>query len=250
MCRRREAITKRKLDDPLYYGDYLCLKSILGSQHPRSAEGGEEAHDEHLFIVVHQVYELWFKQILHEIDSVRRIFMAMPVDERNVGVAVKRLQRVREIQTVLLQQISVLETMSPIDFLDFRDFLYPASGFQSAQFRLVENKLGLAASTRMTYGHRGYCTYLHGEDSDLVKASGTLLPACAHEVVSPVRSRAHARTRARAGVTTLSFISRGLRTSCVQRKSRRCTTWWSAGWSARPSWRLARSTGGSTTKRP
>lgn len=72
---------------------------------------------------------------------------------------------------MLLQQVSVLETMSPLDFLEFRDVLYPASGFQSVQFRLVENKLGLPAEARLTYGQRGYCTYLQDNDSSVVKAS-------------------------------------------------------------------------------
>lgn len=117
------------------------------------------------------MYELWFKQILHELDSVIKIFSTIPVDEAKVGVAVHRLTRVCEIQDLLIQQISVLETMSPIDFLDFRDFLYPASGFQSAQFRLIENKLGLLPSQRLNYGSRGYCTYLAACDSEMVKVS-------------------------------------------------------------------------------
>lgn len=116
---------------------------LLTLQQPKSREVGAEAHDEHLFIVVHQAYELWFKQILHELDSIRAIFAHPPVEERLVGIAVARLARVREIQTVLLQQINVMETMTPIDFLDFRDYLFPASGFQSVQFRLVEVRVEL-----------------------------------------------------------------------------------------------------------
>lgn len=71
----------------------------------------------------------------------------------------------REIQQLLIQQVNVLETMSPIDFLDFRDFLYPASGFQSKQFRLVENRLGLVREARLVYGARSYCSYLREEDA-------------------------------------------------------------------------------------
>jgi tryptophan 2,3-dioxygenase len=144
---------------------------LLKLQEPESRRAGCEAHDELLFIIIHQTYELWFKQILHEIDSVRGIFSAAPVDEKLITVAVSRLQRVKEIQNILVSQVTVLETMSPIDFLDFRDFLYPASGFQSVQFRLVENKLGLPAETRMTYGSRGYCSYLHGPDVGEVTAA-------------------------------------------------------------------------------
>ena len=70
-------------------------------------------------------------------------------------------------------QINVLETMSPLDFLSFRDALYPASGFQSTQFRLLENKLGLTPSRRLAYGSRPYCTYLSGGDADVVSAAET-----------------------------------------------------------------------------
>lgn len=72
------------------------------------------AHDEHLFIVIHQVYELWFKQMLHEIDSIRDIFEKPTVEEKDVGLAVHRLHRITEIQEVLLQQLNVLETMTPV----------------------------------------------------------------------------------------------------------------------------------------
>lgn len=134
---RREALSRLKAREPLYYGDYLQLDKILGAQALKSAAAGAEAHDEHLFLVIHQVYELWFKQILHELSSVEKLLGAVPVDERDVGIAVDRLARVVTIQKILLQQVDVLETMSPLDFLDFRDYLYPASGFQSVQFRLI-----------------------------------------------------------------------------------------------------------------
>ena len=136
---------------------------ILDAQAPRSAEvdPADEAHDEHLFIVIHQTYELWFKQILHEINSVVDAFSGSYVDEKDVGIAVKRLQRVTEIQRILVSQLSVLETMSPMGFLEFRDFLFPASGFQSVQFRLIENTLGLTNKMRLSYGQRNYCTYLN-----------------------------------------------------------------------------------------
>ncbi len=123
---------------------------------------------------MHQAYELWFKQILHEVDSVRAIFGAAPVDERLVNVAVARLERVAVIQQLLLQQLGVVETMKPVDFLDFRDYLYPASGFQSVQFRLVENALGLRASERIQYGQKGYCSYLAAADAAVVSGSETV----------------------------------------------------------------------------
>jgi tryptophan 2,3-dioxygenase len=141
--------------EPLYYGDYLHLPTILNAQTPRSAsvsasEGApQEAHDEMLFIITHQAYELWFKQILHELDSVLTIFAAEPVPENEVARALQRLERVRAIGPILLQQIDVMETMTPMDFLDFRGVLYPASGFQSAQFRLIEIKMGLSHGQRV-----------------------------------------------------------------------------------------------------
>jgi len=134
--------------EPVDYGEYLRLDSLLASQAPRSVTLGRPAHDETLFIVVHQVYELWFKQILHELADLVRLFRADLVDERSVGVAVSRLQRIVEIEKILVDQLHVLETMTPLDFLDFRDLLVPASGFQSVQFRLIENWLGLRSAGR------------------------------------------------------------------------------------------------------
>jgi tryptophan 2,3-dioxygenase len=133
---------------PVEYAEYLKLERLLSSQSPRSLDYGRPAHDEMLFIVVHQAYELWFKQVLHELDSVLSLFRDDSVDERSIGVAVGRLSRVTEIQKLLLDQLRILETMTPLDFLDFRDFLVPASGFQSLQFRLIETKLGLRSEHR------------------------------------------------------------------------------------------------------
>ena len=122
-----------------------------------SKEYGKPAHDEMLFIIIHQIYELWFKQILFELDSVLEIFSKEDIQESRIGTAVSRLDRVIEIQKILIDQIHVLETMTPMDFLDFRDFLIPASGFQSVQFRLIENKLGLNKEDR--YSYRGCLLY-------------------------------------------------------------------------------------------
>ncbi|MFI5006972.1 MAG: tryptophan 2,3-dioxygenase family protein [Solirubrobacterales bacterium] len=136
-------------DTGVDYGEYLRLSDLLGCQSPKSAELGRPAHDEMLFVVVHQVYELWFKQILHELDSVMGLFRSDLVDEKSIGVAAARLTRVTEIQKILVDQLHVLETMTPLDFLEFRDLLVPASGFQSWQFRLIENKLGLRSAGRV-----------------------------------------------------------------------------------------------------
>ncbi|MFZ1731263.1 MAG: tryptophan 2,3-dioxygenase family protein [Bacteroidota bacterium] len=141
---------------PLYYTDYLQLDRLLDSQKRKSEEYGSPAHDEMLFIIVHQAYELWFKQILFEMDSVITLLSAEPVDEASVGVCVSRLQRVIEIQKVLIDQLRILETMTPLDFLDFRDFLFPASGFQSIQFRMLEIRLGLQSDSRLRYNQAAY----------------------------------------------------------------------------------------------
>lgn len=141
---------------PLNYADYLALDQILNSQSLKSEEHGSPAHDEMLFIIIHQVYELWFKQILHELDSVLDAFKQEPVSETNVSLGVSRLDRIIEIQKVLIDQIRILETMTAMDFLEFRDDLFPSSGFQSAQFRILENKLGLIPEDRINYGNQNY----------------------------------------------------------------------------------------------
>ena len=147
----------------VYYHDYLQLGQILNAQHPRSKEHGVEAHDETLFIIVHQVYELWFKQILHEVKSVIKLFSSAFIEERDLGIVVNRLNRVTEIQKILIDQIRVLETMSPADFLEFRGYLTPASGFQSVQFRVLENYLGLPDSHRINYHNTSYLNYFKEE---------------------------------------------------------------------------------------
>ncbi len=141
---------------PAYYADYLHLDKLLAAQSPRSAEFGQPAHDELLFITVHQVFEIWFKQILHELDSVREMFLGNYIDEKNIGIAVSRLHRISTIQSVMIEQFRILETMTPLDFLEFRDFLSPASGFQSVQFRLIENKLGLKRESRLDFNNTSY----------------------------------------------------------------------------------------------
>jgi tryptophan 2,3-dioxygenase len=136
-------MNERSTTKELYYADYLQLGRLLNSQAPESRRHGREAHDEMLFIITHQAYEIWFKQILHELKSVLAAFAVAPLDEHSMGIIVARLERIIAIQKVLNQQIDVLETITPLDFLDFRDYLIPASGFQSVQFREIELRLGL-----------------------------------------------------------------------------------------------------------
>ena len=120
---------------PLSYNKYLRVPDLIGLQECLSDPAH---HDELLFITIHQTYELWFKQILHEIDA-SIIFM----DEDRAFAAARALARVVEIEKVLVNQIHILETMTPISFLGFRDELNPASGFQSMQFREIEFASGL-----------------------------------------------------------------------------------------------------------
>ncbi|HEY4607283.1 MAG TPA: tryptophan 2,3-dioxygenase family protein [Acidimicrobiia bacterium] len=158
------------MEQDLYYGRYLQLDKLLDAQSLESTKTGKTVHDEMLFIVVHQAYELWFKQIIWEIDEVIRIFGQSVVDEADMGTAVAILRRIVEIEKLLIQQISVLETMTPLDFLDFRDHLFPASGFQSAQFRIVENKLGLRPEDRLLLGGAQYTSRFIDDDRDAVRA--------------------------------------------------------------------------------
>ncbi len=117
------------------YGSYLKIDELLSLQQPRSA--GPE-HDEMLFIVIHQVYELWFKELLHEFDRVRRL-----LEEDEPHRAQHTLKRILTILKVMVAQLDILETMTPLEFLTFRERLDSASGFQSDQFRQVEFVLGL-----------------------------------------------------------------------------------------------------------
>jgi tryptophan 2,3-dioxygenase len=139
---------------PISYSEYLRLDQLLTAQHPRSEEypderTGKPAHDEMLFIITHQAYELWFKQMLHELNSIVTLFAQNPLPEPDVATALHRLYRMNKIGPVLLHHVDVLETMTPMDFLDFRGLLYPASGFQSLQFRLLEIMLGLPDEQRV-----------------------------------------------------------------------------------------------------
>ena len=122
-------------DPSVTYGSYLAVDELLALQRPRS-EGPE--HDEMLFIVIHQVYELWFKQVLHEVDHVIAL-----LDGRDAFRAQHSLKRILTILKVLVAQLDILETMTPLEFLTFRQRLEAASGFQSDQFRQIEFLLGV-----------------------------------------------------------------------------------------------------------
>ena len=131
------------------YGSYLKIDELLALQQPRSS--GPE-HDEMLFIVIHQVYELWFKELLHELDRVRTL-----LENGEAFRAQHTLKRILTILKVMVAQLDILETMTPLEFLTFRERLEAASGFQSDQFRQLEFFLGLkseAAIARFPAGSR------------------------------------------------------------------------------------------------
>jgi tryptophan 2,3-dioxygenase len=119
----------------LTYASYLKLDTLLGLQESRSTP---PEHDEMLFIVIHQVYELWFKEMLHEVAKVKRDFTA-----GDLYGAIHTFKRLRTIMKTLVQQLDILETMTPMSFSAFRDRLDTASGFQSYQFRELEFVLGM-----------------------------------------------------------------------------------------------------------
>ncbi|XP_017766471.1 PREDICTED: tryptophan 2,3-dioxygenase isoform X2 [Eufriesea mexicana] len=176
----------------MLYSEYLRLDKILTAQRLLSTEYNKEVHDEHLFIVTHQAYELWFKQIIYELDSVRVLFNSEPsgydslngtannhtsvqknrisqvLNESRTLEILKRLNRIVLILKLLVDQVTILETMTPLDFMAFRDYLCPASGFQSLQFRLLENKLGVKQEHRVKY-NQSY-TRVFGRDPKAIEA--------------------------------------------------------------------------------
>jgi tryptophan 2,3-dioxygenase len=167
--------------DDLYYSDYIELDKILNSQHPRSFSSAEEGNDEMLFIIIHQAYELWFKQIIFELDLVRNTFVRDRINDNSddLSSVVQKMRRVVKILELINQQVSVLETMTALDFLEFRNVLLPASGFQSRQFRLIEAKLGLKMEQRYKaeyYKHtrRGSLSEADLQDVNRAESESTL----------------------------------------------------------------------------
>jgi tryptophan 2,3-dioxygenase len=155
---------------PIHYSDYLQLDKILNAQQTESDKANVKAKDEMLFIIIHQTYELWFKEILHELRIVQEIFSQPNIANSSPDIynSVHRLKRICVIMEVAVLQMGVLETMTPLDFLDFRDMLYPASGFQSIQFKQIEALLGLTFDQRHGKGY--YLTQLRPDEVTAVKA--------------------------------------------------------------------------------
>ena len=137
------------VDKSLTYTSYLALDEILGAQRPTSDE-----HDEILFIVVHQVYELWFKQLIHELRYLQRM-----LEEGNDTRAFSTFKRLLTILKLVVQQLDVIETMTPVQFLSFRERLESSSGFQSGQFRELEAVLGRRDPGVLTAYHEASVDY-------------------------------------------------------------------------------------------
>ena len=135
----------------LTYASYLKLEQLLKLQEPRSTP---PEHDEMLFIITHQAYELWFKLQLHELELVRRLFR-----ENHLYGAIATFKRVRTIMKVMVEQVDILETLTPMSFNSFRDRLDTASGFQSSQFREFEFLLGYKRADMLRYHQAGTTTY-------------------------------------------------------------------------------------------
>jgi len=175
---------------PVVYWDYLGLDRLLDCQSPPDVEATPAAdgrlpsralahHDELLFIVVHQVFELWFKQMLHELRRARDL-LGRPgepperrqVPESDIPEIASALGRVNEILRVCNEQWSVMETMPPTNFLAFRDKLIPASGFQSFQFRMLETLAGLATEERVSFDGKPYTARFDAERRAQIEAVG------------------------------------------------------------------------------
>jgi tryptophan 2,3-dioxygenase len=131
----------------LSYSEYLHLETLLNAQ-KRLSKGPE--HDEMLFIIIHQAYELWFKEILHEMD-----YLKILMGKKDLPRALHTMKRILTILKILVAQIDILETMTPLEFLSFRDRLESASGFQSAQFRELELCLGKRTPGMLNRTHLG-----------------------------------------------------------------------------------------------
>jgi tryptophan 2,3-dioxygenase len=160
----------KKNVEPCYYGDYLQLDKVLGAQSLQSEKYGDAAHEEMLFIIVHQVYELWFKQVLHELNAVIDTFNQPSVKDQQLTSVVHRLHRVIQIQKLMNDQIAIMETMTPQQFLSFRDYLVPASGFQSIQFKRLEISLGLKRDYRIDFDKQSFYNRLSDKDRELLEA--------------------------------------------------------------------------------
>lgn len=175
----------------LTYGSYLRIDELLALQRPQSEPAH---HDEMLFIVIHQVYELWFKQLLHELEAVIRFLGA-----DDALRATRALGRVHAIQHVLEQQVDVLETMTPHEFNAFRNLLNPASGFQSVQFRELEFLCGI--------GKTEHLRHLEATDAERRRLEGRLAEPTVYDALKDfLRRRGFAASSSQELVETFRSI--------------------------------------------
>jgi tryptophan 2,3-dioxygenase len=158
-------------DKPTPYWDYIKVESLLSLQTGIGGAEGDLSNDEVMFVVVHQIDELWFKLILREMVAVRNLFARAPVPEQALASAVRGIRRMEAILQQLAAHFALMETMTTRDYLGFRDKLTGASGFQSAQMREIEILMGLAEVERVPLGPEG--SYL----TALEEADGTESPA-------------------------------------------------------------------------
>ncbi len=140
---------------PVNYWDYIRVEDLLDLQGGVSRDEADRGNDEVLFITVHQVFELWFKLVLRELTTARNLFRSERVAEQELSGAVRSLRRCTTILRVATDHFAVMETMTPRDYLAFRDELMGASGFQSAQFRQLEILMGLPEERRVSLGLEG-----------------------------------------------------------------------------------------------
>lgn len=157
--------------EPATYWNYIKVEELLGLQGGMEGSDAALTNDEVLFITVHQIDELWFKLILRELVALRDCFARVPVPEQSLASAVRSIRRTSVLLRNVAQHFELMETMTTRDYLGFRDKLFPASGFQSAQLREMEILMGLDAAKRVHLGHEN--SYLDA----LENADGTASPA-------------------------------------------------------------------------
>ena len=147
------------------YWDYIRVEELLALQQGREQDATPPSRHEVVFITVHQVYELWFKLVIAELDALRGLFALDRVPERQMAEAARALDRVRTIMLQAESHFDVVESIDTRDYLEFRDKLFPASGFQSAQMREMEILLGLPDEERVGFGSdQGYLKALRDAD--------------------------------------------------------------------------------------
>jgi tryptophan 2,3-dioxygenase len=156
---------------PPTYWEYIKIEEILSLQRGLSASEADLDNDEVMFITIHQIDELWFKLALRELVSVRNLFAAKHVAEQSLASAVRGLRRAVLLFKQVATHFELMETLTTRDYLAFRDKLYPASGFQSAQLREIEILMGLDASERIPLGHEDYLRALQHTDGSESPAS-------------------------------------------------------------------------------